>query len=494
MRANSTTDEAFATFALAREAQPDWAALGVRARRAYLLDLPAWIAAHADDLADTIARDTGKTRFDALSAEVLPAALAIDHCLRRANRYLRPQRLRGGSALSFNKRSTLHRVPWGVVGIIAPWNYPLSIPMFDIAAALLAGNTVVFKTAPETQAVGAAIDTMFAAAGLPGGVFNQVRLDGPVAGEVFLGPGGVDKLAFTGSVPVGRWLAARAAERLVPVSLELGGNDAMIVCDDANLERAANGAAWAGLQNAGQTCAAVERVYCARAVHESFLDLLKTRVGALRVGTDIGAMCTTRQRDKVREQIDDALAQGAEILVQAPAPEHGNFLPATVLVKCHHGMRIVREETFGPVLVVMPVDDDDQAVEYANDTEYGLTASVWSNDRARAARIAQRLQAGVVTLNDHLLSHGMAETPWGGFKSSGTGRTHGRAGFDAMTQTRVIVDERFPRLPRNAFWYPHDEALYEALRGTLDALFARPWLTRIRHLPAVLRLLLRMLR
>lgn len=494
MQANNTTDEALAAIALAREAQPDWAALDLRARRDHLRALPAWIAAHADDLADTIVGDTGKTRIDALSTEVLPAALAIDHCVRHAPRYLRPERLTGGSLLSSNKLSVAHRVPWGVVGIIAPWNYPLSIPMFDIAAALLAGNTVVFKTAPETDSVGAAIESMFAAAGLPGGVFNRVRLDGPDAGETFLGPGGVDKLAFTGSVPVGRWLAARAAERLVPVSLELGGNDAMIVCDDANLERAVDGAVWAGLQNAGQTCAAVERIYCARAIHEPFLTRLKSRVEALRVGTDIGAMCTVRQRDKVRELLDDALAQGAEILVQAPAPDQGNFLPATVLIKCHHGMRIVREETFGPVLVVMPVDDDDQAVEYANESEYGLTASVWTDDRARGARIAQRLQAGVVTINDHLLSHGMVETPWGGFKSSGTGRTHGRAGFDAMTQTRVVIDERFPNLPRNAFWYPHDTALYDSLRGTLQAMFARPWFVRIRHFPAVLRLLRRMLR
>ncbi len=496
-----TADEALATIARAREAQADWADLTLKQRLEHFRGLPAWLAEHADSLAATIATTTGKTRFDALTTEVLPSGLAIRHCLKHARTYLKPEVLRGDTLLALNKRSVLHRVPRGVVGIITPWNYPLSIPVYEIIAALLCGNTVVFKTSPETQPVGHDIDRLLQAAALPAGVFNQVHLDGPVAGATFLGAGGVDYLSFTGSVQVGKWLAEHAAERLVPVTLELGGKDAMIVCEDAPLERAANGAVWAGLQNAGQTCAAVERIYCDHSVYDRFLDLLKSRVERIRIGpdtdhaVDIGAMCTKRQADKVREQIEDALAKGATIAAQASVPEaykNNNFLPAMVLTGCHHGMRIVQEETFGPVIVVMPVDDDDQAVEMANDSLYGLTASVWSMDRQRATQLAGRLQAGVVTINDHLLSHGMMETPWGGFKESGTGRTHGRFSFDSMTQTRVVIEERLPWLKRNPFWQPYDEALYRSMRGTIQVLFSGSLLHRIRNIPAMLRLLLRM--
>ena len=496
-----TAVEALATIARAREAQPDWSVLTLEQRLDYFRRLPAWLAEHADELAQTIGTTTGKTRFDALTTEVLPSGLAIRHCLKHAKTYLKPERLRGGSMLALNKRSVLHRVPRGVVGIITPWNYPLSIPVYEIVAALLCGNTVVFKTSPETQPVGHDIDRLLQTAGLPAGVFNQVHLDGPVAGATFLGQGGVDYLSFTGSVQVGKWLAEHAAERLVPVTLELGGKDAMIVCEDAPLERAANGAVWAGLQNAGQTCAAVERIYCHHRVHDHFLHLLKTRVERLRIGpdtnhaVDIGAMCTERQVAKVREQIDDALAKGATIAAQASVPEAyraQNFLPAMVLTGCHHGMRIVQEETFGPVIVVMPVDDDEQAIELANDSPYGLTASVWSMDRVRASGIASQLQAGVVTINDHLLSHGMMETPWGGFKESGTGRTHGRFSFESMTQTRVVIEERLPWLKRNAFWQPYDDALYHSMHGTIQVLFSGSLSNRIRNIPAMLRLLLRM--
>lgn len=496
MAATDSKALALSAIARARAAQRGWAATPLRARIECFRGLPEWIAAQADELAATVAGATGKTLFDALSAEVLPSALAADHCLRRAEGYLKPQRLRGGSLLALNKRSMLHRAPWGVVGIIAPWNYPLSIPVFDIIAALMCGNTVVFKTAPETAPVGIAIERMIASTGVPAGVFNLVNLDGPDAGEAFLGAGGVDKLSFTGSVAVGRWLSARAAERLVPVSLELGGKDAMIVCDDAGLDRAANGAVWAGLHNSGQTCAAVERIYVQRSVYDRFLQLLAERVTSLRVGTDIGAMCTPRQTEKVRAQVANALGAGARVLASAAVPEHladGLFIAPLVLVDVTHDMDIMREETFGPVLAVVPVDDDDQAIAMANDSPYGLTASVWTADRDRGQRIAAQLEAGVVTINDHLLSHGMMETPWGGFKDSGSGRTHGRFSFEAMTQTRTVIDERLPWLRRNAFWYPVDDGAYAALRGTLRAMYG-PLSTRIRHLPAVLRLFARMFR
>ena len=235
--------------ASARAAQPAWAALPLARRRAFVDDARQWLLENGDRAAATISACVGKTQLEAYATEVMPSIAGASWYAGHARRALAPERLPAGSLLLIYKRATLERLPWGVVGIIAPWNYPLGIPMHEIVPALLAGNSVLFKTAPETVMVGALIEEMFAAVGLPDGVFQHVNADGPVAGEAFLGDGGVDKLFFTGSTRVGRWLMQRAAERLVPLSLELGGKDAMVVCDDADLERAAACAVWAGLSN-----------------------------------------------------------------------------------------------------------------------------------------------------------------------------------------------------------------------------------------------------
>jgi succinate-semialdehyde dehydrogenase/glutarate-semialdehyde dehydrogenase len=483
--------------------QPEWAALPVAERAACVRAIRERLVARADEVAAAIAEETGKTRIDALATEVLPAALAISYYARRARSILGPRRLRGGSLLFLNKRSTVHRVPWGVVGIISPWNYPLGIPMHEIIPALLAGNGVIFKTAPETLGVGRVIAELMTVPELPPGLFSLVESDGPATGDLFLSAQGVDKLFFTGSVAVGKILMARAVETLTPVCLELGGNDPMLVCPDAPLERAVNGAVWAGLQNSGQTCAGVERLYVHRAIYEPFMARLRARVQALRVGpdtdhdADIGAMCTTRQASKVREQIADAVARGARVHAQAslsPNLDPKRFVAPVVLTNVDHDMTIMREETFGPVLCVMAVDDMQQAVALANDSMLALTASVWSADRRSAEALARRVHAGVLTINDHLVSHGMAETPWGGFKDSGLGRSHGELGLEEMTAIQVVVDERLPFLRRNVFWHPYDAGLYRGLRGLLDAMAGRGLGSRLRGAAQFARLLPRMFR
>jgi succinate-semialdehyde dehydrogenase/glutarate-semialdehyde dehydrogenase len=489
--------------AAARAAQAGWAAQPLKVRVRGIRQVCDQIVARADEIAELIAAEVGKTRIDALATEVMPSVIAGRYYARRAGRFLKPRTLGRSSLLFANKRSRIYRVPHGVAGIISPWNYPLGIPMHEILPALLAGNAVVFKTAPETQGVGQLIDELMQAAQLPDGVFTHLNLPGTTAGDVFLSADGVDKLFFTGSVAVGKTLMARAAETLTPLSLELGGNDAMLVCDDANIERAVNGAVWAGLQNAGQTCAGVERIYVHHAVYGAFMSLLRERVEGLRVGldtehdVDIGAMCTDRQSAKVRHQIDDALARGARIHAQVSVPPahcDGNFLPVTVLADVNHEMALMREETFGPVLGVMSVTDMDQAVELANDSMLGLTGSVWSRDRRRALAIGRRIRAGAITLNDHLMSHGLAETPWGGFGDSGIGRSHGEFGFDEMTEPQVVVTERLPFLRRNLFWHPYSPELYRGLKGLLTALYGRGGIARLRGLGAVAPILGRMFR
>jgi len=482
--------------AKSRAAQPAWAALPLEGRLRPVGRVRDYLLAHADVLAAEISADGGKVRVDAMATEVVPAVLAVSYYLKKAPEFLRPRPCGPGSLLLPHKRSWIVRQPYGVMGIISPWNYPFAIPFSEIIKALLAGNTAVVKTASETQLVGLRLEACFRAGGFPEDVFRYVNLPGREAGEAML-EGGVDKLLFTGSTAVGKSLMAKAAERLTPLVLELGGKDPMIVCEDADLERAAGGAVWAGLSNSGQSCGAVERVYVLERVYEAFLEILKKKIEALRVGldrdfeVDMGCMTTDHQFRMVEEHVADALAKGAVVFAKSAVPDDPGlrrFLPAMVLTNVHHGMRIMREETFGPVLGVMKVRDEDEAVALANDSSFGLTASVWSRNRRRAERLAARLRAGAVMINDHMMSHGLPETPWGGFKESGIGRTHGRIGFDEMTQPQVIVDDRLPFVKKNMWWPPYDAAVYRGLRGFIEALHGRGLVRRWKGLKAGLRI------
>lgn len=487
--------------ARARDAQPQWARTPVKDRAAAIRRVRDLIVERADEMAAVISQDNGKTRTDALSTEVLPAAMAADYYARHAAKWLKDRKIKPASLLLGNKKAKIHRVPYGVVGVISPWNYPFAIPFSEVVMGLLAGNAVVLKVASQTQQVGRAIERLFQEAGLPRDVFVYVHLPGRLAGDAFL-ESGINKLFFTGSVAVGKQLMAKAAESLTPLVLELGGNDPMLVCPDANLERAASGAVWAGFQNAGQSCGGVERIYVHRAVYEQFLALLNEKVKSLRIGlddgqhaVDIGRMTTANQASTVRAHIDEALSRGAVIAAQSPCPA-GNelLLPATVLMNVDHSMRVMREETFGPVVGVMPVDSMDEAIRLANDSDLGLTASVWSRDKREAERLAKQIAAGVVMINDHLMSHGLAETPWGGFKHSGLGRTHGQLGFDEMTQLQCIVHDTMGNLKRNLWWHPNGPDVYAGMRGFLDALYAKGIGRRLGGLRRLSKLLPRAMR
>ena len=497
----TSPDEVQEMLCHARAAQPAWAELPLRQRAKAILRVRNYLVEHLDHLAETISRDNGKTRTDAVATELLPAAMAADYYARHAGRFLRRRRLRPGSWLLANKRSYIRHVPWGVVGIVSPWNYPLAIPFSEVVMALLAGNAVVLKVASETQMIGHALKQCFRDADLPDGVFSYINMPGRLAGDTLLAAG-IDKLFFTGSVAVGKELMGKAAQTLTPVCLELGGNDAMLVCHDANLHRAVAGAVWAGLQNCGQSCGGVERIYVHRDVYQPFLDLLGEKVRALRVGVDtdyqvdLGTVTTRRQLDTIRQHVDEALAAGATLFAQSPYPENtqGLFYPATVLTDVDHSTRVMREETFGPVLAVMPVDDMQQAVRLANDSDLGLTGSVWSGSRRTARHLAEQVQAGVVTINDHLMSHGLPETPWGGFKQSGIGRTHGALGFAEMTQPQCIVDDLLGGTPRNLWWHPHGPNVYRGLAGLIDMLYARQFGRRLQGAARAMRLLPRVFR
>ncbi len=484
-------------FTRARAVQKEWSATPIKERAKFIFNVRDYLVKHADEMAELISRDNGKAKLDALVGEVFAASLAANYYAKNARRFLRDQKLKIGSLLLFYKRSKVVHVPYGVVGIISPWNYPFGIPFHELAFGLLAGNAVVIKTATETLLVGQKLVDIFNAAGLPQGLLNFVNVPGREVGTTFFS-NGVDKIFFTGSEAVGKILSRQAAETLTPLSLELGGNDPMLVCPDADLHRAVMGAIWAGFTNSGQNCGAVERVYVHEQVYEPFCAMLKEKIADFKIGigndyrNDMGVMTTTSQVQIVKEHVTDALDKGAQILVQTDPPDSDlkNALPVVVLTDVDHSMRIMREETFGPVLAVMKVADMDEAVRLANDSDLGLTGSVWSKDRDVAEKLARRLEVGAVLINDHLMSHGLAETPWGGFKNSGNGgRTHGQWGFEEMTKPQVIVHDYFPFARQSMWWHPYNKKIYDAFVALPGFLFGKSYKQRWAGLKALFKVL-----
>jgi succinate-semialdehyde dehydrogenase/glutarate-semialdehyde dehydrogenase len=362
--------------------------------------------------------------------------------------------------------------------------------------ALLAGNAVLLKTASLAPNVGRALEQIFEAAELPPGLFTYVEMPGPEAGPAFIGSAesGVDKLFFTGSTETGRKLMALAAPRLLPLVLELGGADAAIIREDANLDRAASGIVWAAFSNAGQSCGGAQRILVHKKVYEAFLEKFCLLVRGLRQGIDLGKMANLKQKQALCRQVEACLKQGAVIAARSD----GAFLqdtktldaPAIVLTGVRPGMPAMDEELFGPVAAVIPVEDDEEALRIANASSYGLTGSVWSRNRRRARALAERINAGAVMINDHLMSHGLAETPWGGFGDSGLGRTHGELGFKEMVKVRVVVDDCLPGVKRNIFWQPYSEKVYAGVRALAD-IAAGNLTKRIGALPGVAGIFLR---
>jgi acyl-CoA reductase-like NAD-dependent aldehyde dehydrogenase len=369
------------------------------------------------------------------------------------------------------KRGRVVHEPLGVVAVISPWNLPYAIPFTQAAAAVAAGNGVVVKPSELAPLSGALVEELFAAAGAPPGLVRVVQGDGDVGAALVSAPG-VAKVCFTGSAAVGRRVAAAAADLLRPVALELGGKDAMLVLEDADLERSVEGALWGSFTNCGQICSGVERLYVAAPLYEPFVERLAERARALRIGrgddlgTDLGPLISEDARAKVEGLVADAVEHGAEALCGGRRPEVGLpgwFYDPTVLAGGVRDRRIEREEVFGPVVTVEPFVDDEDAVQLANDTSFGLGASVWSRDPTRARAVASRLEAGSVWTNDSAYSYALGGAPWGGVKGSGFGRSHGRLGLLELTQAR-FVDEDRGRL-RAGWWYPYDEAGVEGLRA-----------------------------
>jgi succinate-semialdehyde dehydrogenase/glutarate-semialdehyde dehydrogenase len=461
----------------ARAAQPAWQALPVKERIAVLKRFQRVLSEQREPLATLISREAGKPTAEALTTEILVVLDTAEFCIHNAYSFLRDQAVPHGNLAMKTKRGKLVREPYGVIGIIAPWNYPFSTPANETLVALALGNAVVLKPSEFTPLIALELQRLLAAAGLNPELMQVVIGAGPVGGTLL--ESDIDKVIFTGSVATGKRVAEACAKRLLPVVLELGGKDPMIVLDDADLEVASSGAVWASMVNAGQTCLSVERCYVQRNVYVKFVELCRQKIEKLRVGEgldsemEMGPLINERQLRTVEDHVNDAVARGARLLDGGRRlTELGpNFYAPTLLADVTQDMRVMQEETFGPVLPVAPFDTDDDAVRLANDSEFGLAASVWSGDSKRGEAIAARIKAGTVMINDAISGFGIAEAPHGGFKQSGIGRTHGKLGMAEMVQVKYVDVDLLPRMPK-VWWYGYGAAFQQQMSGFIDMMFA----------------------
>ncbi len=475
----SVLDAAQATKAVeaAVRAFPFWSRTSLEHRQAFLAGWLSVLVGRAEELARLVALESGKPVTEAFLVDILPACEHLAFLARRLPALLRPRPTPPEQPLFAHWRAAYRFEPLGVVTIITPWNYPIAIPVVELAQALACGNTVVFKPASATALTGLALADTLRQAGLPAGVVNTVVLPGSQA-QALLSDRRVTKVFFTGSVAAGRAVAQLASARLCPVQLELGGKDAAVVAADADLEHTAQGLVWGAMQNSGQTCASIERVYVERPIFPPLVERVVELVQRLRVGdplapgTDMGPMTTAEQRQGVAQQVAQALAQGAKALTGGFAPEGpGFYYPPTVLVDVNEEMEVMREETFGPVLPLVPVASLEEGIARANSSRYALTASGWTQSRRTARKLMEALTAGVVTINEHVASFAEPTASWGGLKDSGIGRSHGFFGLLEMCNIKYVA-ESFGH-SASPWYYPYDEDRGSFLRAALPALYAQ---------------------
>jgi acyl-CoA reductase-like NAD-dependent aldehyde dehydrogenase len=463
--------------ARARAAQPGWEALGFDGRARILRRAQRWVIDNSGRIARTIVAENGKAYEDAHLAEVSYAAASFGFWAKNASKYLADEKIRSSSPFVLGRKLVLRHAPVGVVGVIGPWNYPLTNSFGDCIPALAAGNACVLKPASLTPLTSMLMAEGLRECGLPEDVFIVAPGSGEVGGELI---DHVDFVMFTGSTEVGKKVMGRAAKTLTPVGLELGGKDPMIVLEDADLERAANAAVHYSMQNGGQTCISVERVYVEEPVYADFVGRVERKLRALRLGAaggpgavDVGAVTSPPQLDLIDSHVSDAVGKGARAVVggrRGAGP--GDFYEPTLLLEVDHSMECMTEETFGPTMPVMRVADAEEAVRLANDSPYGLQASVWTRDVAKGERLARMIEAGVCCVNDAQVNYLALELPMGGWKQSGLGARHGVDGIRKYTKQQAILVTRFaPK--RDLHMLPYKARTTRLLASLLKLLYGR---------------------
>lgn len=459
------------TVQLAWKAYEDWGLLTNQKRARHILNLRKVIAKHADEIAQLVSREVGKPLGEAYLTELNGPLDTCTWLADNAERLLSDEMVPLTHPLLSTKQSVITFEPLGVIGVISPWNYPFSIPMMTIMMAVMVGNTVVLKPSEKSTLVGLKIGELFKEAGFPEGIVSVVTGDRDTG--KFLSEARLGRLIFTGSVVGGQKVMAQAAYNLTPVTLELGGKDPAIVLPDAPVDWTARGITWGAFTNAGQACASIERLYILKGKKtDQLIEKIVEKTKALKVGpatdenVDIGPLIDAEQLAKVVSQVEEAKEAGATVLCGGRQMTElgGYFYEPTVLTNVNHSMKIMQEETFGPVLPIMVIDNEDKAVELANDSEFGLCGTVWGKNLKRAEDIARDLQVGTVLINDCLFSHAAPQLPWGGLKKSGIGRSHARFGlFDLVNIKHINIDGAGGT--NRLWWYPYGPNRTKTIRG-----------------------------
>jgi acyl-CoA reductase-like NAD-dependent aldehyde dehydrogenase len=473
----------------AEAAFPGWRKTSHSEKAKIFLRAKEIMVGRQEEIASLITAEKGSPLVESLSAEVFSALEILDYYIHAKTR-LQSHKIPHHVALFKHKKSSFHFQPLGPTLIISPWNFPFIIPICDILSTVSAGNTAVLRPSSTTPLQALLIGEIFSEAGLPPGVLNVINSSTTQAEEMIQNPK-IQTVMFTGSVPIGKRIMELASRNLTNITLELGGKDPMIVCRDADLERAARGAVWLAFMNCGQSCGSVERVYVDESIHETFVEKVVDLAGLISVGNpiedniDMGPMTTEGQLSVVEDHIEEAVSKGAKILLGGQRIKNlpGYFIQPAVLSHCDHTMKIMTEETFGPVLPIMPFSSLDQAVELANDSPYGLTASVWTRNRAEAQRLAEEIEAGTVTINDHMYSFTEPKAIWGGIKQTGIGRNHGPYGQLFLINIKYIsLDFLGNKGP--FWWFPYKPELgrllskailffhHRKISGRIKALFS----------------------
>ena len=473
----------------ASDAFPAWSRTPVKERQKMIGRWLEIMLEERDELARLVSIEGGKPITEARLVDVFPGLETLSFYSKKLSKLLAFKPVKPYQLLFAHWKAGYRFDPLGVMVVITPWNYPVGIPMAEIVPAVGAGNTVVFKPASATVLTGLLLGDMARRAGFPPGVINTVALPGS-ATDALLDHPNVAKVLFTGSVDVGRHVARRCAERIVPAQLELGGKDAAVVAADAAFERTARGLVWGAFVNTGQTCASIERAYIERPIFDRLVKRVVELTNEIKVGdpsesdTDMGPLTTKGQLDIVARQVEEALAGGARALTGGKKPDGpGFFYPPTVLVDVDDDMDVLQEETFGPVLPLVPVDSVDEAVRRANRSVFGLTASGWTRSKATGARLQRDLEAGVVTINDHAVAFGEATGTWGGVRESGIGRAHGAFGMHELVNVKYVM--RDPGTDTAMPWYyPYDEDFASFLAAALPMLYGKG-LGKFSTLPAL---------
>lgn len=473
----ANTEDVARAIAKARAAQPAWAATPIKDRAAIIERALQVVLERQDEIIETVVKETGKARTDAMSMEVFSVADQLCYYAKNAEKFLKPRKRKVHGLLGLMKQLRVLYKPLGVIGLITPWNGPFVLVMNQAAQALLAGNTVVAKGSEVTPFSAKLAEDIFREAGVPDGVLQVLLGDGETGAAIVRG--GVDKVSFTGSVATGRKVAEACASQLIPVTLELGGNDAMIVCADADLDRAADGA-WVGsCMNTGHYCCGTERIYVVKEVYDEFLRLVLEKGQNLRQGQqhgwneDVGAVFWDRQMTIIEAHVEDARAKGANILMGGQRnPElPGLYYEPTVITEVDNTMDIMILETFGPVLCIQQVDSEEQALALANDSEFGLNGNVWTKDKDKGYRLAAAIDTGSCSVNDMAVSYGIPAAPFGGKKNSGLGQVNGKKGMRGYCHEMPIVIDRFGGKMQNAYPYSADSA--EGMKKLMNFLWVK---------------------